>query len=208
MRYPDYHEDLTPDSPHNSPPTNMKSFLALLSIATLSSSHAFHASAPLPIAASSRVGSRSTCVSPQSQDGDASTIDTSNAQSPLSNVATVFASTVAVGVMLLSTVGSTAWAVSGGGLDYAGIDISGQDFSNASYKGKDFTQVRILCRAYVAVWYFKYCINGTYIANSFSRAQVLAKATNFAKSNLQGCRFYKAYLVRGPLWLFALVCSR
>jgi uncharacterized protein YjbI with pentapeptide repeats len=32
-------------------------------------------------------------------------------------------------------------AVSGGGLDYAGIDISGQDFSNADYKGRDFTQV-------------------------------------------------------------------
>lgn len=57
-----------------------------------------------------------------------------------------------------------AVAVSGGGLDYAGLDISGQDFSNGNYKGKDFTQV-------------------------------LAKATSFAKSNLQGCRFYKAYLV-------------
>lgn len=32
-------------------------------------------------------------------------------------------------------------AVSGGGLDYAGLDISGQDFSNGNYKGKDFTQV-------------------------------------------------------------------
>jgi uncharacterized protein YjbI with pentapeptide repeats len=31
-------------------------------------------------------------------------------------------------------------AVSGGGLDFAGTDISGQDFSGASYKGKDFTQ--------------------------------------------------------------------
>lgn len=61
---------------------------------------------------------------------------------------------------------SPSLAVSGGGLDFAGIDISGQDFSNDSktYKGKDFTQV-------------------------------LAKATNFAGSNLQGCRFYKAYLV-------------
>ena len=48
-------------------------------------------------------------------------------------------------------------AVSGGGLDFAGTDISGQDFSNnpTDYKGKDFTQV-------------------------------LAKGTNFAKSNLQG----------------------
>lgn len=61
---------------------------------------------------------------------------------------------------------SPSLAVSGGGLDFAGIDISGQDFSNNSkaYKGKDFTQV-------------------------------LAKATSFAGSNLQGCRFYKAYLV-------------
>ena len=32
-------------------------------------------------------------------------------------------------------------AVSGGGLDYANIDITGQDFSNGNYKGKDFTQV-------------------------------------------------------------------
>lgn len=31
-------------------------------------------------------------------------------------------------------------AVSGGGLDYANLDITGQDFSNANFKGKDFTQ--------------------------------------------------------------------
>lgn len=35
----------------------------------------------------------------------------------------------------------TAYAVSGGGLDYAGLDISNEDFSNGNYKGKDFTQV-------------------------------------------------------------------
>lgn len=33
-----------------------------------------------------------------------------------------------------------AGAVSGGGLDYANMDITGQDFSNGVYKGKDFTQ--------------------------------------------------------------------
>jgi hypothetical protein len=33
-----------------------------------------------------------------------------------------------------------AFAVSGGGLDYANLDISGQDFANGNYKGKDFTQ--------------------------------------------------------------------
>mmetsp|Transcript_27953 Transcript_27953/g.39306 ORF Transcript_27953/g.39306 Transcript_27953/m.39306 type:complete len:240 (+) Transcript_27953:174-893(+) len=32
-------------------------------------------------------------------------------------------------------------AVSGGGLDYANLDITGQDFSGQKYKGKDFTQV-------------------------------------------------------------------
>jgi uncharacterized protein YjbI with pentapeptide repeats len=40
----------------------------------------------------------------------------------------------------LSTAAPAALAVSGGGLDFAGIDISGQDFSKATYKGKDFTQ--------------------------------------------------------------------
>jgi uncharacterized protein YjbI with pentapeptide repeats len=71
-----------------------------------------------------------------------------------------------LGLGLACSIVSPAMAVSGGGLDYAGTDISGQDFSNNSktYKGKDFTQV-------------------------------LAKATNFANSNLQGCRFYKAYLI-------------
>ena len=35
----------------------------------------------------------------------------------------------------------SSFAVAGGGLDYAGIDISNQDFSKGNYKGKDFTQV-------------------------------------------------------------------
>ena len=55
-------------------------------------------------------------------------------------------------------------AVSGGGLDFAGLDISNQDFSKGDYKGKDFTQV-------------------------------LARNTNFAGSNLFGCRMPKAYLI-------------
>ena len=46
-------------------------------------------------------------------------------------------SILAAGVLLSSPAG----AVSGGGLDYANIDITGQDFSNNNYKGKDFTQV-------------------------------------------------------------------
>jgi uncharacterized protein YjbI with pentapeptide repeats len=74
------------------------------------------------------------------------------------------------GIVLFSCLllhSNSAYAVSGGGLDYANLDITGQDFSNANYKGKDFTQV-------------------------------IAKGTNFQNSNLQGCRFYKAFLVREP----------
>ena len=67
------------------------------------------------------------------------------------------------GMAILSPI--PASAVSGGGMDYAGIDITGKDFSNSKdYKGKDFTQV-------------------------------IAKGTNFSGSNLQGNRFYKAFLV-------------
>jgi uncharacterized protein YjbI with pentapeptide repeats len=58
-------------------------------------------------------------------------------------------------------------AVSGGGLDHANMDITGQDFSNNGNAHKD---------------------------KDFT--QVIAKGTIFAKSNLQGCRFYKAFLVR------------
>jgi uncharacterized protein YjbI with pentapeptide repeats len=39
------------------------------------------------------------------------------------------------------TLSLPAYAVSGGGLDFANLDISAQDFSNTNYKGKDFTQV-------------------------------------------------------------------
>jgi hypothetical protein len=35
---------------------------------------------------------------------------------------------------------ATSLAVSGGGLDYANLDITGRDFSKGNYKGKDFTQ--------------------------------------------------------------------
>jgi hypothetical protein len=48
---------------------------------------------------------------------------------------------VALQTAVLSVGGAgVALAVSGGGLDYAGLDISGQDFSKGNYKGKDFTQ--------------------------------------------------------------------
>jgi uncharacterized protein YjbI with pentapeptide repeats len=36
---------------------------------------------------------------------------------------------------------NAVYAVSGGGLDFANLDITGQNFSNGNYKGKDFTQV-------------------------------------------------------------------
>ena len=67
-----------------------------------------------------------------------------------------------------------------------GLDYAGLDISNQDYS------------------------NGNYKGKDFT--QVLAKATTFASSNLQGCRFYKAYLVMQPysicvfVLLFAIVC--
>ena len=58
--------------------------------------------------------------------------------SPLERGSVAF-SLAAASILLAA---SSAFAVSGGGLDYAGLDITGRDFSNGDYKGKDFTQVR------------------------------------------------------------------
>lgn len=58
----------------------------------------------------------------------------------LSRSAKVAAATLATAASLVLGNAGNAWAVSGGGLDYAGLDLSGQDFSNGNYKGKDFTQ--------------------------------------------------------------------
>ena len=129
-----------------------------------------------------------------------------------------------------------AVAVSGGGLDYANIDITGQDFSNdpKAYKGKDFTQVcllfvfvvlwnTVLFCSYVVIhlvrmvvvfylcdgwmdaifngWAIIYCMPLLWtpyfltLMILFETTQVIAKGTKFMNSNLQGCRFYKAYLV-------------
>lgn len=61
-------------------------------------------------------------------------VDTTATPAPIKTAASWFAGAC----LALAT--SPALAVSGGGLDFAGIDISGQDFSKTNYKGKDFTQ--------------------------------------------------------------------
>lgn len=47
----------------------------------------------------------------------------------------------AFALFAMTTLSGPAGAVSGGGLDYANLDITGQDFSNEAktYKGKDFS---------------------------------------------------------------------
>jgi uncharacterized protein YjbI with pentapeptide repeats len=51
----------------------------------------------------------------------------------------------------------------------------GLDYAQMILTGKDFS-------------------NGDYHGKDFT--QIIAKGTSFANSNLQGCRFYRAYLVR------------
>ena len=108
----------------------MRSFLPFLSILSpfLPSSHAFHApgARPSPLPPGSPTASK---VAPFDQ-------SIGHGQNLVQR-----SSFAAAAALVLATT-NAAWAVSGGGLDYAGIDISGRDFSNGNYKGKDFTQVR------------------------------------------------------------------
>lgn len=53
--------------------------------------------------------------------------------------ASLFLSAV-VAISAAAALPAASLAVSGGGLDYANLDITGQDFSKGNYKGKDFTQ--------------------------------------------------------------------
>jgi uncharacterized protein YjbI with pentapeptide repeats len=55
--------------------------------------------------------------------------------------ATTLAATLLVGISCAFVAVPASLAVSGGGLDFAGLDISNKDFSKGNYKGKDFTQV-------------------------------------------------------------------
>jgi hypothetical protein len=134
--------------------------------------HRYHHQPLLPLQA---VTAPSSCTPIAiDNDNDATVVEQSARRALVQSLVVTFAT------VLVATSASTlsfplpSGAVSGGGLDFAGIDITGQDFSNNinAYKGKDFTQV-------------------------------IAKGTNFRGSNLQGCRFYKAYLVRTEVYAYA-----
>lgn len=150
------------------PLSTMKSASSLLAIAfSITASNAFQASrVGHDITARSSISgglAQKVRRTPSSASLLATEEDMTSDASPfLKGIHSSITAAAAAAALFLAT--APVNAVSGGGLDYAGLDISNQDFSNGNYKGKDFTQV-------------------------------LAKATTFANSNLQGCRFYKAYLV-------------
>lgn len=75
-------------------------------------------------------------------------------------------SALAIATALSLTVGAqSASAISGGGLDFANLDITAsQDFAGKTFSRKDFSQV-------------------------------IARGTSFHESVLVGCRFYKALLI-------------
>jgi len=70
---------------------------------------------------------------------ESSRLETEQAQEQGSMLRTTFASSLLAVVLAIAP--NAGLAVSGGGLDFAGLDISGQDFSDRNLKGKDFTQV-------------------------------------------------------------------
>ena len=66
--------------------------------------------------------------------------------------------------LMISPLG--AGAVSGGGLDYANMDLSGQDFAGGNYKGKDFTQGTCYC-----AFYSTEIRSGLYDENIYGRSE-------------------------------------
>ena len=169
--------------------------IAVLAISPLRS-HGFHTSIP-PLSLASRISRNDLSASLKHE------IFVDYSMEPLNepNSPTLLKSSVALAAAFILSSASAAWAVSGGGLDYAGIDITGQDFSNGNYKGKDFTQARSSKFVYfslISQSFRSHLLSTTkicFLDSSKHSLQVIAKGTTFAKSNLQGCRFYKAYLV-------------
>lgn len=66
-------------------------------------------------------------------------VETEQVEEQGSMMKTALASSLLAAVLAIAPTAGVA--VSGGGLDFANLDISGQDYANKNYKGKDFTQV-------------------------------------------------------------------
>lgn len=100
----------------------------------------------------------------------------------LSSAAGVAAAALTLGFF---AVVSPASAVSGGGSDYASLDISGQNFSNSNYKGKDFTQVVAKGTSFV-----KSNLQGCRFYNSFlvnaDFEGADARGASFERNNMDG----------------------
>jgi hypothetical protein len=92
--------------------------------------------AGLPSSSSSSSNNNS-CVSKKIVTTATTTTKSSSPNRFLAGTA-VFLTAIAI---FFSVLQPPAYAVSGGGSDFAGTDISNQDFSNQNYKLKDFTQV-------------------------------------------------------------------
>lgn len=109
-----------------------------LTAALAASSHAFQL--PASTHASDRLVPRSTSLdSERSQTADATDAADVRIRSLGSHLTRSLAPTLAAASIALGPL--ACGAVSGGGMDYANLNLTGQDFGNGNYKGKDFTQV-------------------------------------------------------------------
>lgn len=88
---------------------------------------------------------------------------------------------------------SPAIAVSGGGSDFASLDISGQDFSNSNYKGKDFTQVIAKGTTFAKSNLIGCRFYNSYLVNAdFEGAD--ARGASFERNNMDGVNLKDANL--------------
>ena len=91
--------------------------------------------------AAERLSSSLTATRPSSVDAD-----DVKSSSRKSSWVTTAASWAAGALVAVAAAATPAGAVSGGGLDYANLDITGStEFANGNFKGKDFTQGKEEC---------------------------------------------------------------
>lgn len=108
----------------------------------------------------------------------------------VSSAARAAATALTLGLLLMA---SPAGAVSGGGGDFASLDISGQDFSNKNYKGKDFTQVVAKGTTFAKSNLQGCRFFNSYLVNSnFEGAD--ARGASFERNNMDGVSLKDANL--------------
>mmetsp|Transcript_4811 Transcript_4811/g.5564 ORF Transcript_4811/g.5564 Transcript_4811/m.5564 type:complete len:232 (-) Transcript_4811:160-855(-) len=117
----------------------------------------------------------------------------STSTGPIMKLSSAIRTATAALTLSFLVMASPAGAVSGGGSDFASLDISAQDFSNQNYKGKDFTQVVAKGTTFAKSNLQGCRFYNSYLVNAdFEGAD--ARGASFERNNMDGVNLKNAVL--------------